>query len=36
MHARLRARYQELQKSDQWDDWRHASVDEIIALVHDA
>ena len=36
MHARLRARYQDLQKSDQWDEWRHATVDEILALLQGA
>ena len=36
MRTRLRARYQELQTSDQWDDWRHASVDEIVALLGNA
>lgn len=33
MRTRLRARYQTLQTSDQWDDWRHASVDEWLALL---
>jgi len=33
MRVRLRARYQTLQTSDQWDDWRHASIDEWLALL---
>ncbi len=33
MRDRLRARYRELQAGDEWASWRHATVDEIIALV---
>ena len=36
MRARLRKRYQNLQTSDEWDDWRHASVDETLALLQRA
>ena len=36
MRGRLRKRYQTLQSSDEWDDWRHASVDEWLALLQNA
>ncbi len=36
MRARLRQRYRNLQSSDEWDDWRHASVDEMLALLQGA
>jgi len=36
MRARLRNRYKSLQSSDEWDDWRHASVDEWLALLQNA
>ena len=36
MRARLRQRYKNLQTSDEWDDWRHASVDEMVALLQGA
>ena len=33
MRQRMRETYQALQRSDDWDNWRHATVDEIIELV---
>ena len=36
MRARLRQRYKNLQSSDEWDDWRHASVEEMLGLLRDA
>ena len=32
MRARLRQAYRALQQSDQWDAWKHATVDEIVAI----
>lgn len=32
MRNRVRAAYQALQQSDDWDAWRHATVDEIIEI----
>lgn len=36
MRGRLRKRYQTLQTSDEWDDWRHASVEEWLSLLQNA
>jgi hypothetical protein len=36
MRNRIRAAYRELQKSDEWDKWRHATIDEIVELAKQA
>lgn len=36
MRDRLRARYRELQQSDEWDEWRHATVREILDKIKTA
>ena len=36
MRTRLREAYRELQQSDEWDRWRHATLDEIEALAKQA
>ena len=36
MRNRIRAAYRELQQSDVWNSWRHATVDEIVALARKA
>ena len=36
MRARQRQEYRDLQTSDEWDRWRHATLDEIATLVENA